>query len=230
MQILVSRLMPQEGIRKLSEYGKVNLFSTAGITYESIACHPDIFMCHTGHQWILAPNIPEQYRILFKNSQLSFRTGQTKVGKLYPDTAHYNAVVGKNFLIHNPKLSDPEILEYCREKKLINVKQGYCRCNIIPLNEENYITSDAGIHKALQEQGLNSLWVEPGEILLPGEKHGFIGGTCGIEGQRIFIAGKLDYLKDGIRIRKLLDKLRFEVIELFEGRLVDVGGMVFFYD
>lgn len=226
MLILVSRLLPEQGIHKLSEYGKVQLFSTSGITYDSIACHPDIFICQHEKGIIVAPNLPSGYREQIEKSSLPVLTGNNMAGMKYPETARFNAVITGKYLVHNLLHTDPVILDYCKAMTQIHVKQGYCSCNVVPIDGRHFITSDAGIHKVLKAMHLYSVYVDSREIILPGEKHGFIGGTCGIEGKRIFFAGSLDYIKDGTRIRELLDTLGFEIIELFRGRLLDLGRIV----
>lgn len=149
------------------------------------------------------------------------------VGKKYPHTAHYNAVVTDTFLIHNPKYTEPTILSECSSLELIEVKQAYTRCNVLALPNDRFITSDKGIEKALQRKGLEVLYTDPKGILLPGFKNGFFGGACGIYNQQVFFIGKLDHFPEGENVRDFLEG--YEIIELYDGPLFD-GGSILFLD
>ena len=90
---------------------------------------------------------------------------------------------------------------------------------------EKFITSDVGIFKQLKKNNLDVLFVEPKGIILKGFKNGFFGGCCGVENNRVFIAGSLSYFPEGGKINKFLDG--FEIIELYDGPLLDVGSIFF---
>ncbi len=110
---------------------------------------------------------------------------------------------------------------------LIHLNQGYSRCNLLPLKNNHFITSDEGIKRVLQNYNLNVLQVSPEDIQLPGFKHGFFGGTCGVLGNSIFILGSLKNYKDGGKVETYLHSLNYEIIELFDGPLYDGGSILF---
>jgi hypothetical protein len=116
----------------------------------------------------------------------------------------------------------------------VHVDQGYCRCNLLPLKDDHFITSDIGIFKVLQglrpePTGLHPyvLYVSPNDILLEGFPHGFFGGCCGVWENKVFINGSLDHFSNGEAVRKYLDKLEYEIIELIYGHLEDIGSILF---
>lgn len=227
MFIILDDKVPEKAKKSLEIHGEVIGFTTSGITYEAISGHPDIFFCLTGREWIVAPNLPLEYQDLLVREKVIFQTGMWPVGSQYPDTARYCAVFSDDMLIHNLDLSDPVILEHAQQQNKIHVNQGYCRCNLISLTPNGYITSDAGIHRILSRQGFHSLYIDPSPILLPGLPHGFIGGTCGVYLSQVFFIGSLRFHPQGDSIRKFIRHLHYDIIELYEGPLFDGGGVMF---
>jgi hypothetical protein len=75
-------------------------------------------------------------------------------------------------------------------------------------------------------EGLECLYVSPGDILLPGFEHGFFGGTCGLFENKLLLLGSLRYFNDGEKIRQFLAKTKMEIIELYDGPLVDGGSIL----
>ena len=146
---------------------------------------------------------------------------------IYPESALYNAVVTNKLLIHNLLITDPTIKKLAENRKPIHVNQGYTRCNLLPLPNETFITSDQGIFTVLTREGFDVLYVSPKEILLEGFPNGFIGGVCGVRGNHVFIAGSLSKYKEGQRIKDFLSTHSLTPVELYDGPLFD-GGAIFF--
>lgn len=227
MLIVVDKKIPEKAKIKLSDFGEIIQLETENITYKSISGHPDIFFCKTDNDLILAPNLPDKYlNILFEN-KIYFIKGEKFLKNKYPETAYYNAVVNNDFLIHNLKITDKAILDRCRDKNLISVKQGYCRCSLLPLKNNNFITSDKGIFKKLKSQGINVLFVSSDEVILPGFSHGFFEGGCGVFEDKIFILGSLKYHKEKEIIKSFLENLDYKIVELYDGPVFDGGSILF---
>ncbi len=227
MIIIADRSIPGVTLSNLKKYGEVLAFDTKGITYPAISGHPDVFFCITNNLLIIAPNTPAKFKRLLTNNKLSYVEGHGNVGNSYPETAKYNAVVTENFLIHNLKITDKAIKEACDDKISIHVSQAYTRCNLVSLRDNSFITSDKGIYEALSSAKLNVLYVNPQETLLPGFKHGFFGGTCGVYHNQIFIIGSLNKFHDGKKVEAFLKKLDYQIIELNSGQLFDGGSLIF---
>ncbi len=227
MRIIGDARLPVPAIENLSAFGTFVPFATRGITYDAVFGHPDLFFCHYQQQLIVAPNLPESYFTLLKNWNIPFVKGKVPVGKLYPQTARYNTVVTDKFLIHNTKCADVSLKETFVRKDFIHVNQGYTRCNLLALNNDLFITSDKGIFKQLQKRRLEVHYFSPKGILLPGFEHGFLGGCLGIHENRIFIVGSLSRFPEGEKLSALLRSRNYEIVELYDGPLVD-GGSLFF--
>ncbi|MEI6696192.1 MAG: DUF6873 family GME fold protein [Bacteroidota bacterium] len=230
MYIVIDSKIPSEAKDNLSQYGQLIEFKPHSITYDAISSHPDIFLCQTPENIILAPNTPLEIIHKFQNNQLNFIFGKRAVGQQYPQTSFYNAVVTDSFLIHNTKNTDDKIIELSSGKKIISVNQGYTRCNLVSLNDSSFITSDKGIYNQLQiQENISVLYVNPEKIRLPGHKNGFFGGCCGVYGQQLFIIGNINEMEEGSSIRIFAEKVGIQIIELYDGVLYD-GGSIFFID
>ncbi|MCD4736491.1 MAG: hypothetical protein K8R53_10630 [Bacteroidales bacterium] len=229
MLIFVDKRAPEACLKQLENYGKVVQFLTQNITYSAIKGHPDIFMCPLDKYLVIAPNLPVNYKKLLDERKTEYVTGNTPVSGNYPETASYNAVVSQSYLIHNLRITGDILKDAYINKEHIQVNQGYTRCNLLPLKNDSFITSDAGIYKVLRKRGLNILPVSNHGIVLPGYPHGFFGGTTGICNNMITLSGSLKYHKDAGNIRSFTSNLGYRIIELCEGPLFD-GGSIFFVD
>jgi hypothetical protein len=227
MLIIIDKNIPEEAKRNLQHYGELVLLETNSITEPSISGHPDIFFCKTGKGLITAKNLPEKLKNILKQQNISFTEGASDVLAVYPDAAHYNAVITKTHLIHRSDITDKEILNDCSELKKIHVSQGYTRCSMLSLDENNFITSDEGIYKTLISLRFECLLVSAKDIILPGQRYGFIGGACGILEDRLFVIGNLKHHKDGEIIRKFAGLQGYSIIELYDGPLFDGGSIIF---
>ncbi len=225
MLIFIDKRAPETARQTLRKYGEVVEFSTKGIVYEAISGHPDIFMCQTPETVVVAPNIPAEFLAVLDNNHINFVFGKNPVGIKYPETAIYNAVVTEKYLVHNITFSDPVILNVEEKKQIIPVKQAYTRCNLLFLNENAAITSDKGIEKQLAAFGVRTLFVDPAGVELPGFKHGFFGGACGLSENQVFIIGKLSHHHQGNQIVDFIKKEGFTITELYDGQLFDGGGI-----
>jgi len=227
MFILIDNTIPNQAKINLANYGQLIEMEPNTSTYDAISSHPDIFCCQTVSQLIIAPNITSNIIDCFNINNIKYSLGQNAIGKQYPQTSHYNAVIAGNYLIHNIKHTDNRIVDLSVDKKIISINQSYTRCNLVYLGENNYLTSDKGIYKTLLNYHFNILYINPSEIILPGVNNGFIGGCCGVYENNLFITGNLDYLSDGNAIKEFTSFLGINLIELYDGPLYD-GGSIFF--
>jgi len=229
MLIIVDKKIPEEAKDNLRMMGELMELETTGNTYPAISGHPDIFFTRIDDQLVGAPNLPRAYLEVLNGKQRKYQLGENLVGTTYPETAKYNAVVTSKYLVHNTKITDTKVLKLCEGKTKIHVNQGYTRCNLIFLDDNHAITSDLGIAKQLSGRGIETLLVNPDEIMLPGFKNGFFGGCCGVFQDKLFVLGNLDKYPDGEKVMGFLAKVDFEIIELCDTPLFDGGGVFFIY-
>ncbi|HNX90825.1 MAG TPA: hypothetical protein PKY78_08450 [Candidatus Omnitrophota bacterium] len=150
--------------------------------YGSVMNHPDIYFFKLGPAtFIHAPNVPKNILEKLQSFGIELIEGISVPEGKYPGTARYNAVRVGGDLIHNLDITETVILDRAGREGLrsVNVAQGYCRCAVLGLNGNTAVTSDHGIEKAMAKAGKEIFYLEPSDILLPGEKHGFLGGTSG---------------------------------------------------
>ncbi len=223
---IVNQKAPEEAITNLSKYGSVIPFLTEGLTYGQISNHPDVFLCAGTHSLVAAPNTPAPIVQKIKSYGFEVITGEKPVGTVYPDSALYNAVVTDNYLIHNLSITDSVVLKTYRHLKPVAISQGYGRCNLLPLKNNCFITSDRGILKTLIKQNIDVLYVDSSRVVLPGFKHGFFGGCAGVYGDTVFLLGSLDYFTEGNKVKDYLHRLNYRIVELYRGPLFDGGSIV----
>ena len=241
--IIADSRMPEEAKKNLKKLGNVIFINPTSVTYNSISSHPDIFFFQKDDALIYAPNAPKRIIKELKKRKIKLIEGKKEVGKKYPETVPYNAVGIGNLLIHNLKHTDETILSSYENH--INVNQGYTRCNLLALNENAFITSDVGIFNAVNRQqttdnslypheslvetyGRTSvLYIDPKQIKLEGQKNGFFPGCCGVWKNNLIVCGSTKNLKEKAELDKFLKENNFNLIELYDGDLVDVGSVFF---
>ncbi|MBQ8223238.1 MAG: radical SAM protein [Bacteroidales bacterium] len=239
--IIADSRMPEEAKKNLKKLGNVLFLNPTEITYNSISSHPDIFFFQRDNSLIYAPNAPKKIIKELRKRKVNLIEGKKEVGKKYPKTVPYNAVGIGNLLIHNLKHTDSTILSLYENH--IHVNQGYTRCNLLALNENVFITSDKGIFNEVNRQqttdnshcphefhvetyGRTSvLYIDPKQIKLEGQKNGFFPGCCGVWKNNLIVCGSTKNLKDKEELDKFLKDNNFNLIELYDGDLIDVGSV-----
>lgn len=225
MLIFIDKRSSEKAKKKLSEFGEVTVFETNGIVENYLNGHPDLFLCQTPSDLIVAPNLPDQYFNILNRNKIKYKTGSKKITRDYPDCAAYNSVVTEKFRIHKTTCSDELIKNLAQIS--INVNQGMTRCSLLSLDSQNYITSDKGIEKVLITNNLNVCYVEPYDILLSGKPYGQIGGTAGVCNQTFFFNGSLKKFSEGNKIKSFIENLGMKIIELSDEPLFDGGSIIF---
>ncbi len=147
----------------------------------------------------------------------------------YPQDVKLNCVVVGDYLICNVDTVAQDVLEYfCNlGKRIINVKQGYTKCSIIPVTDNAFVTDDDSIFNACSENGLDVLKVQKGSVYLKGFDYGLIGGTAGkLCDDLIVFNGDVLTHPDGEKIVAFIKKYGVKPISLTKGRLVDIGSII----
>ena len=71
------------------------------------------------------------------------------------------------------------------------------------------------------------LYIDPKQIKLEGHDNGFFPGCCGVWKNNLIVCGSTKYLKEKAELDKFLKDNDFNLIELYDGELVDVGSIFF---
>lgn len=227
MLIIIDGRLPANVAKNLSALGDVFELESSGIVYDSISGHPDIFMFQKDNLVIIAPNTPKTLIEELKKYRIPFLRGREKLGLKFPETAWYNAVSNSKYFIHRHQHTSNCILRQTTDKQFLPVPQAYTRCNLFPLPDDSFITSDEGIKGSLRQFGLEVHYFESHDIILNGQKHGFLGGALGSFNNEVYIIGGLDHYSQGEKLKELLDSKSLKYHELYNGPLIDGGGIFF---
>lgn len=198
--------------------------------YDAVATHADMQIHYLGkNKFICAPEVYPHYKKLLPKDVLLIKGSQT-IGMKYPKNIAYNTAVLKDYVICNSRYTAFEILqEYSSlSKKILNIKQGYAKCNICIVNGHAVITSDKGIAKNINNiNDINVLLIEHGHIKLRSMSYGFIGGATGLIKDNILaVNGDINTHPDGRRIKEFCKKYKVEILTLKTGVLADVGSII----
>ncbi len=228
MFAIIDSRSSKQAISKLKEYiDDIFIFQTIGITGNSISGHPDIFIYQDKNQLVVAPNAPVELFVFLEIHNINYLKGESVVGHELKNTVQYNCLSTSKFLFHKSGYTDSAILEINKAKEFIPLPQAYTRCSLVHLCEDNYMTSDRGIEKALLVRGLTCFYFNPEQITIRNHNYGFIGGTVGIWDNKIFFNGNIELHADGQRLREYLINLDFDIVKLSDEYLYDGGCILF---
>ena len=124
MLFIVNRIISDEAVNRLNQFGEVILFSTSGIVDNYLSGHVDLFFTKIGDRLIYAPNTLEKYINELKRAGVKLEMGKKSVGGDYPDCAIYNAAISGGVVVHKFGITDEVIKLYTQKYLTINVKQG----------------------------------------------------------------------------------------------------------
>ena len=178
---------------------------------------------------VVAPIAYDYYREALPKG-INLIKGEANPGITYPlDIAYNVARVGKR-IIGKLDYIDSVIKDIYLIKgyELINVNQGYSKCNICIVDDNSVITEDEGIYRALSEK-MNVLKIRPGYVLLPGFENGFLGGASGFVCEnKLAFCGDIKLHPDYINIKNFIEERKVDIIKLSSTNLCDFGSILHF--
>lgn len=212
----------------LNSYG-IEVIKTKAHTklYNAVKFHPDMQLYHLGGNCIVCDE--EALETASIISPLENICSGKDIGEKYPYDICYNAARVGQFLICNKQYTDKNIILDAENKglEIINVKQGYAKCNLCIISENAVITSDVGIKTAIGNYPIDVLLVEDNSVLLKDFSHGFIGGATGkISQDKLAINGNIKYHKYSREIIDFAKKHNVEIVSLNNGYIEDIGSIL----
>ncbi len=99
------------------------------------------------------------------------------------------------------------------------------RCLSLSKAELGASTSSATENFKVQSSEFKVLYIDPKQIKLEGHDHGFFPGCCGVWKNNLIVCGSTKNLKEKEELDKFLKDNNFNLIELYDGELVDVGSV-----
>ncbi|MBU3146498.1 DUF6873 family GME fold protein [Clostridium sp. CF012] len=196
------------------------------LLYEAVCGHPDMLMHILDHTIIVHKDIDNEF--IQELALLNYKVykSNSTLQSSYPYNICLNAICIGDIFVHYVNFTDTNLLSLLKNKRIINVKQGYTKCSTCIVNNNAIITSDLSIAKALSLEKIDVLFVPPGDILLPGLNYGFIGGATGlIEYNVLAFYGHIDHYLYGKEVLRFLNKHKVEPVFLRSGKLVDRGSI-----
>ncbi|MBZ9624956.1 hypothetical protein G9F71_019100 [Clostridium sp. FP2] len=198
----------------------------SNLLYEAICGHPDMLMHIWGHSIMVHKDMSNKFIQELDLLNYKVYKSNSTLQSLYPYDICLNALCIGNLFVHSVNYTDSNLLSFFKNKKIVNVKQGYTKCSTCIVNNHAVITSDVSIAKALSLEKIDVLLVPPGDILLPGLNYGFIGGATGLLCDNVLaFYGHLDNYLYGKEVLKFLNKHKVEPVFLRNGKLVDRGSI-----
>lgn len=187
--------------------------------------HADMAILHLGgNRFIAAAELPREILNELTKLGAELLRLEAPLSNKYPADCPLNIALLGKYVIMNPDTAAPLPNSGLTR---ISVKQGYSRCSVCIVDESSIITSDAGISRAAEKEGLDVLLISADGIELRGYASGFIGGCAfKLAPNVLAFTGSLDEHKDGARISAFLSERRITPLCLTQGPLVDIGGAV----
>ena len=219
--------------RKLSVYGEPVLLSKNEHLNDFEGCHADMQLFKINErEAVAAPGFDEAAAKKLSAFGICVYTGTNTLSPVYPKNIAYNVLQAGDNWFHYTRYTDKSILEKAHRmgKKMITVKQGYSACSSVYFSFQNLLLSgDNGIIAAAKENNYDVCTFTASEkIKLEGYAHGFIGGCCGVidGGRTLLVNGDLPG-QEPVAAEYLTGK-GIEIINIGEGPLTDIGGMITF--
>lgn len=220
--------VPNSEIKKLKSLDlSVIKIPKCNSLYDAISSHVDIQLnILDNSKIIIQKDIPNSFKDELKNLNISFLESEYSLGYKYPENIFLNALILKDYFIHNLRYTDPVLLSSQSHKKIIDIKQGYSKCSCLPISDKALITNDLGVYNSLTPYGFDILYLPHGDIILDGFDYGFIGGCGGlITDDSIAFFGNLDKYIHGDKIKVFLKKYNVKPIYLSDSKLYDRGSL-----
>lgn len=181
------------------------------------------------HTAVAAPLVYEYYQKTLQRDGIQVLRGKTDSNGHYPQRTAYNvARVGTTAFCFKKSL-DPVVFEELdkRQVSICPVRQGYAACSVVPLNSRALVTSDPGIAAAAKQEKLECLLVSPNGIVLPGCKHGLIGGCfCMVRPGLSIAAGDVSLYPWGKTLLAFFARHEVMLLGITGKRLFDFGGIL----
>ncbi len=146
----------------------------------------------------------------------------------YPLDCPLNCVIIGKYIICNVDTVRKDVLEYSIRNsfEIINVKQGYTKCSVVPVSERAIITDDISVYNGCRHK-LSVLPIEKGIVRLDGFDYGFIGGSAGKLGHDILAF--TGYITDSSvrkRIEDFCSLYGVKCVYLSDEKIYDVGSII----
>ena len=227
--LLCSEELPQtiaevfEGLR----YDVMRVPKCKGLS-SPVSSHPDMLFSVIGERALLTDyNYFESNKSFFDailQKGVKITVSEKTLSEKYPSDVLFDAIKTDRLLVGNLKHVAPEL--FLQGIKAIDVRQGYSLCSTL-LMKDAAVCADAGICKALADNGYNVLRISEGDVVLKGYGYGFIGGASAVleDTKSVVFFGNVAAHRDGERIISFCKDAGYTACWKEELPLTDFGGV-----
>ncbi len=197
--------------------------------------HPDMQLCRVSdHQIVYAPGVDGKILAALQQRHFTLIKGATILKSKYPLNIAYNVLVADKLFFHNVKHTDAILKKILQDRGQtpVPLKQGYSGCSGMAFSTDSgktlILTGDKGLQRACAGKDVECILCEGVEnIRLRGYDHGFVGGCCGKDGRTLYTCGSIEKtFYNGEQVVGQLNKNGIKVVNLWGGRLRDIGGIL----
>lgn len=217
----VIEFIKKSGISCFSDYSNNSVS-------ENISDHADISFFFDGDDTLFIAKESEKSVKFLNEFCKNVIVISENLGNNYPEDVKLNCIRLGDYFICNLLTVSPDVLIHMKNKgmKIIDVKQGYTKCSVLPVSDNALITDDVSIYKSCMSAGLDVLYVSKGDVKLNGFDYGFIGGCAGrISKNLIVFCGNIKKHRDYKIILDFLDKYNVKYY-CSDDELTDVGSIL----
>lgn len=194
-----------------------------------ISSHPDLVISILDDTLIIDGNASIHIFRQLDALGVPYIKGNSRLAPVYPQDIAYNAVITKNYMIHNLEYTNSLLLLHSKytNKTLLPVKQGYTKCSTVVVNDDALITSDVGIYKAAKDL-MKVLLIQPGYVNLDGFDFGFLGGASASFEDTVVFHGDLSKHPDFLSIQAFVKAVNKNLVYFEDFSLTDIGSVLIF--
>lgn len=193
-----------------------------------IANHPDINLCYVGDNMVFVACEQNEIASILVNKGFDVIQIDEEMSTEYPHDSLLNVAVFGNTVVLNEKTASKQLQNYLHNNNfnIIDVKQGYSKCSVLPISQNAAITTDEIICKKLNENNIDCLKITPNGIKLDGYDYGFIGGCGGLIGENeLYFFGDITAHTDYNKIANFLKQHNISY-KCASGPLQDFGSLI----
>lgn len=192
----------------------------------AVKLHADMAAVYLGDGKIISDRKQKKLIENLKYKGLTVYETEAEIAGEYPADIALNFTAIGDKLLGRFACADNALLKNADSYRRINVRQGYCKCSCLVVDDNALITDDKSIYDKASENGIDCLLISKGDIALEGHDYGFIGGASAkISNDAILFFGNITEHRDYKKIACFIEK-HGSKIEYLKFPLTDFGGII----